>query len=271
MYCAMRITFVLVIVIGISAVAFAQDWRSGIAWTEPKAVTPSAVVGGAPSDAIVLFDGKDTSEWDNPSWQVVDGALVVGKRDIRTKKKFGSVQLHIEFAIPANNKSGQGAGNSGVYFGSNYEVQILDSYKEKDSNNETKKNGEKVTYFDGQCGAIYKQRAPEVNACKKAGEWQSYDIIFNRPKLQIENSKVVKVIRPAYLTVIHNGVLIINHHELEGSTSYNHPPRYDAHGELLPILLQDHGAPVKFRNIWVREINDDNTKPKQEREPYYNK
>ncbi|MDR1485654.1 MAG: DUF1080 domain-containing protein [Planctomycetaceae bacterium] len=258
----------ILIAFGINAVSVvvAKDWRSGIAWTEPKAVTPAAVHGGAPSDAIVLFDGKDTSEWDNRSWKVVDGVLVVGKRDIRTKKKFGSVQLHIEFAVPENKKSGQGAGNSGVYFGSNYEVQILDSYGGKDSFGE---GSGKVTYFDGQCGAIYKQRAPAVNACRKAGEWQSYDIVFNRPKLQIENGKVVKVIRPAYVTVIHNGVLIINHHELEGSTAYDHPPRYDAHDERLPIQLQDHGAPVKFRNIWVREIQDDNTKPKQEREPYY--
>ncbi|MDR0391015.1 MAG: DUF1080 domain-containing protein [Planctomycetaceae bacterium] len=253
------LTFTFVIAFGFSAVTFAQDWRSGIAWTEPKVVTPSETVGGAPSDAIVLFDGKDASEWDNPSWKVVDGALVAGKKDIRTKKKFGSVQLHIEFAIPENNKSGQGAGNSGVFFGTQYEVQLLDSF-----------DGKK-TYFDGQCGAIYKQRPPEVNACRKAGEWQSYDIVFNRPKLQIEDGKVVKVIRPAYITVIHNGVLIINHHELEGSTAWHRPPSYDAHEELLPILLQDHGAPVKFRNIWVREIQDDNTKPKQEREPYYNK
>ncbi|MDR1478563.1 MAG: DUF1080 domain-containing protein [Planctomycetaceae bacterium] len=259
-----------VITIGIGAVALAKDWRSGIAWTEPKVVTPADTLGNPPSDAVVLFDGKDTSEWDNDSWKVVDGSLVVGKRDIRTKKKFGSVQLHIEFAVPVNDRGGQGAGNSGVYFGSNYEVQILDSHAEKD----TKGNNKKVTYFDGQCGSIYKQRAPEVNACKKGGEWQTYDIVFNRPKLQIaeKNGKKVveKVIRPAYLTVFHNGVLIINHHELEGSTSYDNAPHYDVHEELLPILLQDHGAPVKFRNIWIREIQDDNTKPKQEREPYFN-
>jgi hypothetical protein len=256
----------LAIGIGICTVATAKDWRSGIAWTEPKAVTPSTTLGGAPSDAIILFDGKDTSEWENQSWKAVDGELIAGKRDNKTKKKFGSIQLHIEFAVPESKSGGQGAGNSGVYIGSQYEVQILDSYKDTA---DTQTNN-KVTYFDGQCGSIYKQRAPIVNACKKAGEWQYYDIVFNRPKLQIEQGKVVKVIRPAYITVFHNGVLIINHHELEGSTAYDHPPRYEAHDELLPILLQDHGAPVKFRNIWVREIPDDNTKPKQEREPYFN-
>ncbi|MDR2762608.1 MAG: DUF1080 domain-containing protein [Planctomycetaceae bacterium] len=254
----------IAIVIGASAVALAKDWRSGIAWTEPKAVTPSETLGGAPSDAIVLFDGKNTSEWDNESWKVVDDTMIVGKRDNKTKKKFGSFQLHIEFAVPANDKNGQGAGNSGVYLGSQYEVQILDSYKDPSGSKP------KITYFDGQCGSIYKQRPPQVNACRKGGEWQSYDIIFNRPKLQIENGKVVKVIRPAYITVFQNGVLIINHHELEGSTAYEHPPKYEPHEELLPILLQDHGAPIKFKNIWIREIQDDNTKPKQEREPYFN-
>jgi hypothetical protein len=233
-------------------------------------VTPSEKLGGAPSDAVVLFDGKDTSEWENGAWKVVDGEMVAGKRDNVTKKKFGSVQLHIEFAVPVNNSGGQGAGNSGVYFGSNYEVQILDSFPEKDAQGKNKKS----TYFDGQCGSIYKQRAPEVNACRKGGEWQSYDIVFNRPKLQIaekDGKKVIeKVIRPAYFTVFHNGVLIINHHELEGSTSWDNAPHYDPHEELLPIRLQDHGAPVKFRNIWIREIQDDNTKPKQEREPYFN-
>ncbi|MDR2171761.1 MAG: DUF1080 domain-containing protein [Planctomycetaceae bacterium] len=252
------LTIAIVIAVGLCAVAVARDWRSGIAWTEPKAITPSETLGGAPSDAIVLFDGKDTSEWENQKWKIVDGALVAGNGDNRTKKKFGSVQLHLEFAIPANNKNGQAAGNSGVYLSSKYEVQILDSFPGKS------------TYFDGQCGSIYKQRPPQVNACKKAGEWQTYDIVFNRPKMQIENGKIKKIIRPAYITVFHNGTLIINHHELEGATGYDNKPTYEPHEDLMPLQLQDHGTPVKFRNIWIREIPDDNTKPKQEREPYYN-
>ncbi|MDR1923762.1 MAG: DUF1080 domain-containing protein [Planctomycetaceae bacterium] len=249
----------VVIAVCVCAAAVAKDWRSGIAWEEPKAVKAGDVPNAPPSDAIVLFDGKDTSEWTNDKWKIVDGAMVANKGDNRTKKKFGSVQLHIEFAIPElkDHKGGQGDGNSGVYFGSNYEVQILNSY------------GNNKTYFDGQCGSIYKQRAPMVNASKKPGEWQTYDIVFNRPKLQIESGKLVKVERPAYITVFHNGVLIINHHELEGSTSWDNAPHYDPHPELLPIQLQDHGHPVKFRNIWIREIQDDNTKPKQEREPYF--
>lgn len=237
--------------------AVANDWRSGIPWPKPAIVTPGANPSDAPSDAIVLFDGKDLSEW-NGKWGVKDGIITVdAEGDIWTKKEFGSVQLHIEFATPDKvTGSSQGRGNSGIFFLGKYEVQILDSY-------------DNDTYYDGQCGSIYKQRPPLVNACKKPGEWQTYDIVFNRPDLKIENGKLVEVVRPGYITVFHNGVLIQNHFELEGSTFWHLPPHYETHKDTGAIRLQNHGNPMRFRNIWVREIPDTNLKPEREREPYY--
>jgi hypothetical protein len=254
-----KITLTVLLVAFAAAVVFAgQDWKSGIAWTKPPIVTPSEKPGDPPSDAIILFDGKDLSAWNKDSWVVENGELTVkpGSGEIQTKQKFGSVQLHIEFATPSEvSGRGQGRGNSGVFFG-NYEVQILDSY-------------ENETYFDGQCGSIYKQRPPLVNVCRKPGEWQYYDIVFNRPELKIENNKVVEVVRPGYITVFQNGVLIINHHEIEGTTFFHLPPAYEVHESARPIRLQDHGNKTKFRNIWVREIPDTNQKPERTREPYY--
>ena len=242
---------------------FAQsDWRSGIAWEEPPIVTPGKTDAEPPSDAIVLFDGTNLDAWDKQVWTINgDGSMTVkpGSGDIGTKQKFGSVQLHIEFATPQEvdkNATGQGRGNSGIFLMNHYEVQVLDSY-------------DNVTYFDGQCAGIYKQRAPMVNVCRKPGEWQSYDIIFTRPVLKIEDGKVVEVIRPAVVTVIHNGVLVVMNHEIEGDTFYHIPPHYEAHGDKEPIRLQDHGNLMKFRNIWVREIPDTNAKPPRTREPYY--
>ncbi|MCL2710013.1 MAG: DUF1080 domain-containing protein [Planctomycetaceae bacterium] len=234
-----------------------QDWRSGIPWQKPVVVTPGEKPGDPPSDAIILFNGTDLSEW-NGEWVIEEGgilAVVPGKGEIRTKKTFGSIQLHLEFATPAEVRgSGQGRGNSGLFFGP-YELQILDSY-------------ENDTYFDGQCASIYKQVPPLVNACRKPGEWQTYDVIFNRPELKVENGAVT-VVRPGYITVFHNGVLVINRHELLGTTFYHRPPVYEAHGPTLPIRLQDHGDKLKFRNIWVREIPDTNVRPAPTREPYY--
>jgi hypothetical protein len=255
-----KVTLSILLVACAAAIVIAagQDWKSGIAWTKPPIVTPGEKPGDPPSDAIILFDGKDLSAWNKDSWIVENGELTVkpGSGEIQTKQKFGSVQLHIEFATPLNvSGKGQGRGNSGVFFG-NYEVQILDSY-------------ENETYFDGQCGSIYKQRPPLVNVCRQPGEWQYYDIVFNRPELKIENNKVVEVIRPGYVTVFQNGVLIINHHEIEGTTFYHLPPAYEAHEPTKPIRLQDHGNKTKFRNIWVREIPDTNQKPERTREPYY--
>jgi len=246
----MSVIFVLTFALG-----SAEDFRSGIPWQEPKVITPGTKPGDPPSDAIILFDGKDMSAW-NKEWSIQNGELVCvpGKGDISTNRKFGSVQLHAEFAVPLEpSKKSQGRGNSGVFFGP-YEVQILDSY-------------ENETYYDGQCASIYKQTPPLVNVCRKPEEWQTYDIVFNRPELKIEEG-VVSVIRPGYITVFHNGVLVVHHHQLWGSTFWHRPSVYEAHEPTLPITLQDHGNTVRFRNIWVREIPDTNMRPEPTRVPY---
>ncbi len=249
----------ILVVFGVSVVLIAQDWRSGIAWQKPEIVTPGEKPGDPPSDAIILFDGKDLSAWSGGDWTVQDGIVTVkpGTGDIRTKQQFGSVQLHMEFATPSEvSGSSQGRGNSGVFFNDTYEVQILDNFDNE-------------TYYDGQCGGIYKQRPPLVNACRKPGDWQTYDIVYNRPELEIEDGKVVKVVRPGYITVFQNGVLVVNHHEIEGTTFWHTAPVYEAHAPKGSIRLQDHGNLMRFRNIWVREIPDTNAKPPQAREPYF--
>jgi len=218
--------------------AAVKEYKSGIVWPEPPVVDPGPV-GGPPSDAIVLFDGTDLSQFDGgEGWKIEEGyAEVAGKGGITSKQAIGDCQLHVEFATPAEVKgSGQGRGNSGVYLMGKYEVQILDSYANK-------------TYFDGQCGAIYKQQPPTVNACRKPGEWQTYDIIFTAPRFDDDG----KLTKPAYVTVLHNGIVIHNHFELQGSTSYVAPPAYKMHPAKLPFHIQNHGNPTRFRNIWIRE------------------
>ncbi len=214
-----------------------REYKSGIVWPEPKVIDPGSP-GGVPSDAIVLFDGKDLAQWKGgENWEVKDGTATSRKNDISTKQSFGDCQIHVEFAPPAEVKgSGQGRGNSGVYLMGRYEVQVLDSFENK-------------TYFDGQCGALYKQQPPTVNASRRPGEWQSYDIVFEAPRFD-ESGKVTK---PAIITVLHNGVLIHNHVELQGTTSYFKAPEYERHPAKLPIEIQFHGNPVRFRNIWIRE------------------
>ena len=232
----------LVALIGIAAGArgtlLAGEWLSNIRWDKPAVVEPGEGTA-PPSDAIVLFDGKDMSPWRHGDrWLVKDGYAESRGGGIETEQGFGSCQLHLEFASPSEVEGqGQGRGNSGVYFMKRYEVQILDSY-----NNET--------YHDGQCGAIYKQSPPLVNASRPPGEWQTYDIIFTAPKFD----EVGKVVRPATLTVLHNGVLIQNHYQLRGDTKWHTPPSYQRHADKLPIHLQFHGDKVRFRNIWVREL-----------------
>ncbi|MEX1041117.1 MAG: DUF1080 domain-containing protein [Pirellulaceae bacterium] len=226
------------LLLGWGATAAGQEWKSGIVWPEPRVVTPDEN-GGAPSDATVLFDGTDLSAWNGgEKWEVKDGVATARKGGISTKEEFGDVQLHLEWAAPEEIKGqGQGRGNSGVYFMGRYEVQILDSY-------------ENETYFDGQAGSIYKQSPPMVNAMSKPGEWNTYDILFTAPRFA-EDGEVEK---PATMTVLHNGIVVQNHFELEGGTFWHKPPHYERHDEKGKISLQFHGNPVKFRNIWIREM-----------------
>ncbi|WP_166825753.1 3-keto-disaccharide hydrolase [Thalassoroseus pseudoceratinae] len=227
----------VVVVMTASAFGF-KEWKSGIEWPEPKVVDPGDAET-PPSDAIVLFDGEDLSQWHNGTrWEIRDGYAISKMASITTKEKFGDCQLHLEFATPAEVKSqGQGRGNSGVYLMNRYEVQILDSY-------------ENATYHDGQCASIYKQYPPLVNACRKPGEWQTYDILFEAPRFDEHGS----LTRPGYMTVLQNGVVVQNRTELLGGTSYIAPPKYTKHSDKEPISLQFHGNPVRFRNIWLRPL-----------------
>jgi hypothetical protein len=236
----------------IAAVTFAQttpreqlDPKVTEVWDlKPKKITPGAAAGEAPSDAVILFNGKDLSEWTAldggaAKWEVKDGAFTVvkGTGDVKTKKQFGDFQLHIEWRTPAEVVGeGQGRGNSGIFLQERYELQVLDSY-------------ESVTYSNGQAGSIYKQSVPLVNASRKPGEWQTYDILYTAPRF----GESGRVIVPAYVTVFHNGVVIQSHTQINGPTEYKGQPVYVAHGKG-GIKLQDHGNPVSYRNIWIREL-----------------
>jgi hypothetical protein len=217
-----------------------EIWRP-----EPAVVVPGQQ-GKPPSDAIVLFDGNDMEAWrrvagGDVQWQVRDGIVTVagGSGDIETRQGFGDCQLHIEWRTPAERGGeGQGRGNSGVFLQGRYEVQVLDSWKNR-------------TYSNGQAASVYKQHPPLVNASLGPGEWQSYDIIFRAPRFADDGS----VAQPAYVTVLHNGVLVQNHAELRGPTVYVGHPAYEPHPPRQPLILQDHGNPVSFRNIWIRELD----------------
>lgn len=207
---------------------------------------PASLPLSPPSDAVVLFDGTSLDAWEHSdgspaSWTVREGKYFVvepGSGAIQTKEEFGDAQLHIEWQVPESNEGeGQGRGNSGVYLMGTYEVQVLDSH-----NN--------TTYADGQAAAIYGQYPPLVNATRPQGEWQAYDIIFRRPHFD-ENGDVVT---PARMTVYHNGVLVQDHEELTGPTSWKERPPYEAHASRLPLQLQDHSNRVRFRNVWLREL-----------------
>jgi hypothetical protein len=189
---------------------FPQEWKSGKVWPEPKIIDPGPP-GGPPADAIMLFDGKDLSQWEGgDKWLIADGVATVHGGGITTRQPFGDCQLHLEWASPAEVKgSGQGRGNSGVYLLGKFEVQVLDSF-----NNPT------------------------------------YHIVFKAPTFDEDG----KLKTPAFVTVLHNGVLIQNHVQLEGATAWDRPPAYSAHPPKQPLQLQDHGNPVRFRNIWIREL-----------------
>lgn len=246
----MRISFIFILLLFITAILSAQtpDTRDPAVteiWTpKPKKVTSGASYGEPPSDAIVLFDGKDLSKWSSAKegeakWEVKDGAftIVKGAGDIKTKQTFGDIQLHIEWREPTDlSGEGQARGNSGIFFQEKYELQVLDSY-------------ESLTYSNGQAGSIYKQHMPLVNATRKAGEWQTYDVVFNIARFS-ENGSLTSTAR---ITVFHNGVVIQNNTSIWGATGYRGLPVYEPLGKG-SLRLQDHGNPVSFRNIWVREL-----------------
>jgi hypothetical protein len=234
----------------LAVAAAAQDSRDPKDWTihdlnrpQPRSVDPGGP-GKAPSDAVVLFDGKDLSKWKAAkggpaAWKVENGyfEVVKGAGSIETVDAYGDGQLHIEWMAPSPPVGeSQDRGNSGVFFGP-YEVQVLDSYNAK-------------TYPDGQAAALYGQYPPLVNATRPPGEWQTYDIIFHGARFDAEG----KVTRPTRITVIHNGVVVQDNQDLTGPTAHKARPPYQKHAEKLPLGLQDHGHPVRFRNVWFREL-----------------
>ncbi len=226
----------------------------------PKVITAGKTSTDPPSDAIILFNGKDASAWQSKkgkpfNWKVEDSSIIVVPfaedgdysaeekqnnpvQGIQTKQGFGDCQLHIEWKTPAIVKGdGQGRGNSGVFLMGRYELQVLDSY-----NN--------VTYSNGQAGSIYKQHMPLVNVSRPPGEWQSFDILFTAPQFYADSS----LKSAARMTVLQNGVLIQNNVEIWGSMQYIGVPKYEKHSAKEPLLLQDHRNPVSYRNIWIREL-----------------
>lgn len=235
----------LTLICGSSVFAQVKDPKATEVWDPvPRKVTP-ARNGAAPSDAIVLFDGSNLNEWKSRNdgspavWKVENGYMEVvrGKGDIMTNRKFGDIQLHIEWSAPTEIVGeGQGRGNSGVFLQERYEVQVLDSYVSK-------------TYSNGQAAALYKQSIPLVNATVAPGEWNVYDIIFHAPSFNTDGIKI----EDGYVTVIHNGIVVQNHQRLLGTTEYIGFPKNPAHGDG-SIILQDHGNPVRFKNIWIREL-----------------
>jgi hypothetical protein len=231
-------------------------WRvHDVSRPRPEIITPGTESsqekpGRPPSDAIVLFDGTDFSKWvtmvkgqpTEPKWKLENGYMEVvdGSGGVSTRDKFGDIQLHVEWAAPTEVKGkSQERGNSGVLLMGRYEVQVLDSY-------------ENLSYADGQAAAIYGQYPPLVNAMRKPGEWQMYDIFFEAPRFDGE-----RLVKPAFVTVVHNGVLVQNHREIIGDTPHAKLGTYKAHAAEMPLQLQNHHAPVRYRNIWVRRLAAD--------------
>ncbi|MCT4541822.1 DUF1080 domain-containing protein [Pseudomonas aeruginosa] len=222
----------------------ARDPATTEAWTPEPAIVATPP-GGAPSDAIVLFAGTDTSAWEAEQggrvpWTVADGAMTVvpGSKGIRTREKFCDIQLHVEWRSPTETKGfeGQDRGNSGIFLQELYELQVLDSYRNP-------------TYANGQAGSIYKQAMPLANASRAPGEWQTYDVIWKAPRFSPGGG----LISPARITVLHNGVLVQNDTVVSGKTEYIGPPSYAPH-DCAPLYLQEHASKVSYRNIWVRKL-----------------
>lgn len=205
----------------------------------PKRVNVGPALPSAtpPSDALVLFDGQDLSKWEATAWKLVDGCVEALAGDLKTKESFGSCQLHLEWMAPANFKGPwSNQGNNGVYLMGVFEIQIFDSWTEK-------------IYPDGQAAAIYGQTPPLVNACRPPGEWQTFDILFTAPTFEGD-----KLVQPARLTLFHNGVLVHLNQEIKGETGHRIVPQYKRKVSKGPLLLNGHGCPVRFRNIWLRQL-----------------
>jgi hypothetical protein len=222
----------------------ARDPAATEAW-KPEPAIVATPPGGAPSDAIVLFDGRDTSAWEAEQggrvpWTVADGAMTIvpGSKGIRTREKFCDIQLHVEWRAPVDTKGfeGQDRGNSGIFLQELYELQVLDSYQNP-------------TYANGQAGSIYKQAMPLANASRPPGEWQTYDVIWKAPRFSPGGG----LISPARITVLHNGVLVQNDTVVSGKTEYIGAPSYAPH-DCAPLYLQEHASKVSYRNIWVRKL-----------------
>lgn len=224
-----------------------QKWRVHDA-ERPRPGKVRAEIGGVPSDATVLFDGKDLSKWIavqrggkevEPQWKIENGYLEIVPRTgrLRTREKFGDMQLHVEWQIPKEAEgAGQGRGNSGIEIMGRYEIQVLESH-------------ENETYADGQAASIYGQWPPLVNASRPQGEWNVYDIFFEAPKFEGD-----KLVKPAFVTVVHNGVLVHHKQEIIGGAIHRRVATYRPHGAEEPLSLQDHNRPVRYRNIWVRRL-----------------
>ena len=225
-----------------------MDPRVTEQYVDVPVVRPGSTVGEAPADAVVLFDGRNLERWVHPggkaaAWTLADGAMTVksdpagGSGDLQTRDSFSNFQLHLEFRTPAVVAgNGQGRGNSGLFLQDRYEVQILDSY-------------DNPTYSNGQAASVYKQTPPMANASRKPGEWQTYDVFYTAPVFGSTGT----LIHPAYVTVVHNGVLVQHHTAIQGTTPYKGRGVYEPHGPA-PIRLQDHGNPTSFRNIWLRPL-----------------
>ncbi len=247
----MKLFVHLFVLLGFSTSLFAQTGNPADTevWEpEPPVVTPGEGTD-PPSDAIILFDGSDLEEWIVPgetSWKIQSGVVTIVPSEkhrksptaIESKRTFGDFQLHLEWRTPAEVRGGgQRRGNSGVIIQGRYEVQVLDNYNNR-------------TYANGQAASVYKQHIPLVNACREPGAWQRYDIVFKAPRFEEDGT----LLTPAYVTVLHNGVLVQNHTEIQGSIKFIGLPRYEPHPLKQSLKLQDHGDAVSYRNIWIREL-----------------